>query len=217
MARTYIKADFDRLMEDADKIDKRLRPYLFEIGYEKWSILHTGVNRSMVMTSNIEESLNSANREARELPVNKLLQFMMDLVMASTSHVYGVIDETQKQSIVCMREKRYSYLQFQVDGIPCAMAVLSYTNMNVQSYCTAYYTKKNYLKAYEFPVIPLPDETMWNIPKEVSDIIVLPPIWKSRPGRPRNNNRGKGIFMYYMSAQKVSCGRCRKVGHNQRT
>ncbi|KAM3221256.1 hypothetical protein P3L10_020524 [Capsicum annuum] len=255
MARTYIKADFDRLMEDADKIDKRLRPYLFEIGYEKWSILHSSVNRSMVMTSNIEESLNSANREARELPVNKLLQFMMDLVMkwnnenrinthttftelgnkyhiimrenlilldkmkvmASTSHVYGVIDETQKQSIVCMCEKRYSYLQFQVDGIPCAMAVLSYTNMNVQSYCTAYYSKKNYLKAYEFPAIPLPDETIWNIPTEVSDIIVLPPIWKSRPGRPRNNNRGKGIFMYYMSAQKVSCGRCRKVGHNQRT
>ena len=81
MARTYVKPDFDRLMEDADKIDDRLRPYLFEIGYKKWSITHSNVNRSMVMTSNIAESLNSANREARELPVKKLLQFMMDFVI----------------------------------------------------------------------------------------------------------------------------------------
>ncbi|KAM3221529.1 hypothetical protein P3L10_020799 [Capsicum annuum] len=138
--------------------------------------------------------------------------------MASTSHVYIVIDEIQKRNIMCMHEKRCSYQQFQVDGIPCphAMAVLSYTHMNVESYCAAYYTKENYLKAYEFPVIPLPDESMWHIPTEVLDIIVLPPIWKSKPGRPRNSNRGKGI-MDYMSAQKVSCGWCGKVGHNQRT
>ncbi|KAM3217250.1 hypothetical protein P3L10_026693 [Capsicum annuum] len=99
-------------------------------------------------------------------------------VMASTSHVYVVIDEIQKQSIVCMRKKRCNRLQFQVDGIPCphAIAVLSYIHMNVQSYCATYYTKENYLKSYEFPVILLPDEIMWNIPIEVSDIIVLPQI-----------------------------------------
>ncbi|KAM3266239.1 hypothetical protein P3L10_003233 [Capsicum annuum] len=139
-------------------------------------------------------------------------------VMASTSHVYVMIGEIQKQSFVCILEKRCSCLQFQVDGIPCphAMAVLSYTHMNVQSYCTTYYTKENYLKAYEFPVILLPDESMWYIPTEVLDIIVLPPIWKPRPGRPKNSNRGKGI-MDYMSTQKVSYRRCGKVGHNQRT
>ncbi|KAM3306539.1 hypothetical protein P3S67_013409 [Capsicum chacoense] len=162
MACTYVKEDFDRLSEDANKIDER--------------------------------------------------------VMAFTSHVYVVIDEIQKQSILCMREKRCSCLQFQVDEMLCphAMEVLSYTHMNVQSYCVAYYTKENYLKAYEFSIIPLPDESMWHIPTEVLDIKVLPPIWKSRPGRPRNSNRGKGI-MDYMSAQKVSYVWCGKVGHNQRT
>ncbi|KAM3221530.1 hypothetical protein P3L10_020800 [Capsicum annuum] len=74
------RENMHRLMEDANKIDERLRPYLFEIGYEKWSIAHSNVNRSMAMTSNIAESLNSANREARELPIKKLLQFMMDLI-----------------------------------------------------------------------------------------------------------------------------------------
>ncbi|KAM3248026.1 hypothetical protein P3L10_009794 [Capsicum annuum] len=96
------------------------------------------------------------------------------------------------------------------------MAVLSYTHMNVQSYCATYYTKENYLKAYEFSVIPLPDESTWRISTEVLDVIVLPPIWKLRLGRPKNSNRGKGITDY-MSAQKVLCERCGKVGHNQRT
>ncbi|XP_047257431.1 uncharacterized protein LOC124889540 [Capsicum annuum] len=73
MTRTYIKADFDQLMEDINKIDNRVKEYLFDIGYEKWSIAHAHVNRSMFMTSNIAESLNSANRDARDLPIKKFL------------------------------------------------------------------------------------------------------------------------------------------------
>ncbi|XP_016553351.2 uncharacterized protein LOC107852827 [Capsicum annuum] len=73
MARTYIKADFDRLMEDINKIDNRVKEYLFDIGYEKWFIAHAHVNRSMFMTSNIAKSLNSANRDARDLPIKKFL------------------------------------------------------------------------------------------------------------------------------------------------
>ncbi|XP_047266171.1 uncharacterized protein LOC124897270 [Capsicum annuum] len=165
MARTYIRANFDRLMEDINKIKNRVKEYLFDIGYEKWSIAHAHVNRSMFMTSNIAEFVNPANRDARDLPIKKFLQFMMDLimrwnnehrqhseatftelgnkyniimrknlilsnkmkVMGSTHYSYVVIEETGKRNIICMREKKYSYLQFQVDGIPCphAMAVLT--------------------------------------------------------------------------------------------
>jgi len=81
MARAYKIEDFNRLMQDMDNIDKRVRGYLFQVGYEKWSIVHSTVNRSMVMTSNIAESLNARNREARELPIMSLLDYMMNLVM----------------------------------------------------------------------------------------------------------------------------------------
>lgn len=73
MARTYIKTYFDRFIEDINKIDNRVKEYLFAIGYEKWSIAHAHVNRSMFMTSNIAESLNSANRDSRDLPIKKFL------------------------------------------------------------------------------------------------------------------------------------------------
>ncbi|XP_070035987.1 uncharacterized protein [Nicotiana tomentosiformis] len=81
MARAYKIEDFNHLMQDMDNIDKRVRGYLFQVGYEKWSIAHSTVNRSMVMTSNITESLNARNREARELPIMSLLDYMMNLVM----------------------------------------------------------------------------------------------------------------------------------------
>ncbi|KAM3325337.1 hypothetical protein P3S67_000462 [Capsicum chacoense] len=138
-------------------------------------------------------------------------------VMGSTHYSYVVIVEIGKRSIVCLREKKCSCLQFQVDGIPCphAMAVLTYTHMDLQSYCAPYYIREKFLKAYELSVIPVPDETAWHIPAEISANIVLSPIWKSKPGRPKKNNRGKDIMDYFK--QQISCGRCRKTGHNQRT
>ncbi|XP_059294547.1 uncharacterized protein LOC132047533 [Lycium ferocissimum] len=81
MANAYVRANFDRLMEDTDKIDNWVRGYLIDVGNEKGSIAHSSVNRSMVMTSNIAEFLNSATRHARDLPIKSLLEFMMDLVM----------------------------------------------------------------------------------------------------------------------------------------
>ncbi|XP_059310682.1 uncharacterized protein LOC132062048 [Lycium ferocissimum] len=255
MDNAYTRADFDRLMEDMDNIDNRVRGYLFDVGYEKWYIAHSTVNRSMVMTSNIAKSLNSATRHARDLPIKSLLQFMMDLVMrwnndnqkdatatftelgnkyniimkeniilsdkmtvmTSTHYVYLVMDG-EKRNIVCMHEKKCSCQRFQIDGIPCphAMAVLSYTYMEVQNYCAAYYTREYFLKAYEMPVNPLPDESAWDIPTEVLDQIVKPPTWIRRPSRPRVK-RYKGIFEYLATSNPISCGRCGQKGHNRRT
>lgn len=78
MVRTYTKAVFDRVMKDINNIDDKVRDYLYDIGYERWFISHFNVDRSMVMTSNITKSLNSANREAKNPSTKKLLEFMMN-------------------------------------------------------------------------------------------------------------------------------------------
>ncbi|XP_059313421.1 uncharacterized protein LOC132064451 [Lycium ferocissimum] len=62
------------------KIDRKLRRYLFEIGYHKWTRIHATVKRTWTQTSNIAESINNATKNARELPVAKLLDFMRELV-----------------------------------------------------------------------------------------------------------------------------------------
>ncbi|XP_047250116.1 uncharacterized protein LOC124885898 [Capsicum annuum] len=108
MARTYIKADFDRLMKDINKINNRVKEYLFDIGCEKWPIAHSHVNKSMFMTLNIAESLNSANRDARDLPIKKFQQFMIDLVMRWNNehrpHSEAAFIELKNKYNILMRE-----------------------------------------------------------------------------------------------------------------
>ncbi|XP_019251369.1 PREDICTED: uncharacterized protein LOC109230311 [Nicotiana attenuata] len=80
LARAYTIEKFDYHMTEMCKIDPRVQPYLFEIGYERWSRAYSKVKRSMVMTSNIAESINAANKDARELPVMRLLEYMTNLL-----------------------------------------------------------------------------------------------------------------------------------------
>ncbi|KAH0693045.1 hypothetical protein KY285_020142 [Solanum tuberosum] len=76
MAKAYTLQQFEELMGKVDEIDKRIRKYLFGIGYHKWTRAHATVNHTWVMTSNIAESINNTNRLARKLPVVSLLAFM---------------------------------------------------------------------------------------------------------------------------------------------
>ncbi|XP_070049218.1 uncharacterized protein [Nicotiana tomentosiformis] len=195
MARAYKIEDFNRLIQDMDIIDRRVRGYLFQVGYEKWSIVHSTVIRSMVMTSNIAESLNARNRENDcneyiywpRKTYNEVLKENSSLlqkmtVRPSTDYVYVVMDVEQRRNIVCMQKRECSCKRFQVDEIPCphAMAILDYTHIEAPKYYSAYYTKEYFKKIYEVPVNPLPDETTWDLPIEVLDNVVLPPIVKGK-------------------------------------
>ncbi|XP_015159970.1 uncharacterized protein [Solanum tuberosum] len=58
MAKAYRKEDFDKLIAKVVKIDNRVKMYLEDVGYEKWSRVHATVNRGRMMTSNITECIN---------------------------------------------------------------------------------------------------------------------------------------------------------------
>ncbi|XP_030506070.2 uncharacterized protein LOC115720985 [Cannabis sativa] len=67
-------------MGKLDKIEKRLRPYLQEIGYEKWAQVHSQNNRYSNMASNLAESLNSLIVAVRELPICTMVECLRSLV-----------------------------------------------------------------------------------------------------------------------------------------
>ncbi|KAG5599960.1 hypothetical protein H5410_031330 [Solanum commersonii] len=69
MAKAYRKEDFDKLMTKVVKVDHRVKVYLEDVGYEKWSRVHLPVNRGRMMTSNIAECINGCLVEARQLPI----------------------------------------------------------------------------------------------------------------------------------------------------
>ncbi|XP_070035194.1 uncharacterized protein [Nicotiana tomentosiformis] len=80
MTKAYTVEKFDYHMAEVDRIDKRVKDYLINVGYERWSRAHSIVNRTLTMTSNIAESINTALKAARKLPVLPLLEYIRQLI-----------------------------------------------------------------------------------------------------------------------------------------
>nr|XP_016474411.1 PREDICTED: uncharacterized protein LOC107796181 [Nicotiana tabacum] len=107
-------------------------------------------------------------------------------VRASTDYIHTVIDGV-KSFIVCLQNNRCSCGQFQLDELPCphALAALRHMNESYENYCSPYYMRESLLQTYEIPVDPLPDESKWNVPQHIVEEVVMPPIGRRQPGRPK--------------------------------
>ncbi|XP_009588586.2 uncharacterized protein [Nicotiana tomentosiformis] len=79
-ARSYMLDEFNERMSKIEEIDTCVKAYLYDIGYHRWSQVHATVNRTWMMTSNIAESLNAVTKDARELPIVELLEYMRTLL-----------------------------------------------------------------------------------------------------------------------------------------
>ncbi|XP_019255305.1 PREDICTED: uncharacterized protein LOC109233907 [Nicotiana attenuata] len=99
-ARSYTIDEFNERMSKIEEIYVRVKAYLYDIGYHRWSRVHATVNRTWTMTSNIAESLNA--------------------VRASTDRIHTVLDGV-KRFIICLQNKRCSCGQFQLDELHCPL------------------------------------------------------------------------------------------------
>ncbi|XP_060212113.1 uncharacterized protein LOC132639696 [Lycium barbarum] len=256
MAKAYMVAEFDQHMSEVNKIDNRVKDYLFDIGYHRWSLAHSSVKRYKVMTSNIAESMNAANKDARDLLIYDLLDYVMNNIVASwnynnrmvamatsttlsqkyeellrdkiiaskrmtvvpsTEYMYTVF-HGKKRYVVCMLERSCTCRKFQLDVMPCthAMAIITKYSMPQYAYCSLYYNKEYFLKTYDVPIHPIPNETTWEIPADILAEVVLPPIVKARAGRPQKC-RWKGAGESQPKRAKITCSLCNREGHNRRT
>ncbi|XP_070030014.1 uncharacterized protein [Nicotiana sylvestris] len=104
-----------------------------------------------------------------------------------------------------------------MDELPCphAWAVLKNRQLKPDQYCSFYYKKDKLLRTYEFPVNPMPDESLWVIPTEVLEDVVLPPKWRKNTGRPRKERLKPASEKE--SKRAFSCSVCGQGGHNRKT
>ncbi|XP_075080108.1 uncharacterized protein LOC107782214 [Nicotiana tabacum] len=79
-ARSYTLDEFNERMLKIEEVDLRVKSYLYDIGYHRWSRVHATVNRTFTMTSNIAESLNVVTKDARELPIFDIFEYMRTLL-----------------------------------------------------------------------------------------------------------------------------------------
>ncbi|KAH0707537.1 hypothetical protein KY290_012050 [Solanum tuberosum] len=215
MAKAYTIQQFEAIMQRIDQIDPRIRDYLYDIGYSKWSRAYSKCKRTWTMASNVAESLNNVNRIARRLLVISLLEFMRVIPLTVDMHV--VVDGP-KRYIVNLNTKMCSCGRFQNDEIPCGhgIAVLRYKRLHETDYCSPFYSLKNFQDTYAIPVEPLPCESTWDIPSYVSEPKLMPPGPKRAAGRPQLEH-WKGFADVKFKRSKVTCSRYRQVGHNRTT
>ena len=72
--KAYTIQEFERYMRKLDKIDKNIRSHMLKTGYEKWTRVHSKNKKYFILTSNRTESMNAANKIARDLPVDTLVE-----------------------------------------------------------------------------------------------------------------------------------------------
>ncbi|KAK4372860.1 hypothetical protein RND71_008244 [Anisodus tanguticus] len=119
--------------------------------------------------------MNSTNKDARELPVRRLLEYLTKL----------------------MAQWRCENKKF-----------IKHNGMDPIQFCS-FYNKKDYLmKTWEILVNPIPDESIWVVPREVMENMVLPPKGKRGTGRPRKK-RCKLASEMNNNNNTLACKRCR--------
>ncbi|KAH0705950.1 hypothetical protein KY285_010469 [Solanum tuberosum] len=159
MAKEYRKEDFDTLMAKVDKVDHTVKEYLEDDGYEKWSRVHSTVNRDRMMTSNIEECINGCLVEARQLSILEFLEERNCLLYKR--HIWEKIEE-----ILILNASKYSKMKDK-----------KVTYMH--HYCSDYYKPDTLAKTYE---VPMSDKEEWLVPSNVLDETVWPPRYKRLAG-----------------------------------
>ncbi|XP_070015046.1 uncharacterized protein [Nicotiana sylvestris] len=78
--QSYTLDEFNERMLNIEEVDLHVKSYLYDIGYHRWSRVHATVNRTYTMTSNIAESLNAVTKDARELPIFDIFEYMRTLL-----------------------------------------------------------------------------------------------------------------------------------------
>ncbi|XP_062089253.1 uncharacterized protein LOC133795812 [Humulus lupulus] len=171
-----------------------------------------------MMTSNIEESLNAELKDAKNIPIDILVECLRSLVQTWVWNNSNNANETfTKVSTTIANELRHgivSKMKFQEGEMPCghAVAVIAKRNLGVYDYFAKFYKTEMLEALYEENVQPLPHKDEWNLPQHL-DIVVFPPkatIPAGRPKKKRIRSRGEPKII-------ITCGKCGQPGHNTKT
>ncbi|KAM3322804.1 hypothetical protein P3S67_003955 [Capsicum chacoense] len=193
MTKAYKLDDFDELMCKVGKIDSRVKAYLENVGFEKWSRVHAPINKGRMMIPTLQN------------------------IREPTNYIYGVYKEGRKY-IVRLDNTTCNCGRFQLNEIPCAhaIAVLKRKYVNkIKPYCSDYYKKETLVKTYEMSLCPMPDKRDWHVPPEVLEDMVLPPKYKRPPKRPKKGRKKKSSETFSLTSNRY--GKCGYEGHNRRT
>ncbi|XP_047253744.1 uncharacterized protein LOC124887867 [Capsicum annuum] len=186
MAKTYRKEDFEFIMSKVAKVDKRVKEYLEDVGYEKWSRCHSPNCKNNEIASYTNTTLG---RRFEEILILNRVKALRMMVKPAGSYLYCVYDSGWRY-IVDIERGTCNCGRYQIDEIPCPhrIVILKSITLDVKEYgryCSELYRPNTIVKTYELPIVSMPDKKDSNVPFFVDDEEVLPSKYRRPPGRPK--------------------------------
>ncbi|XP_052289929.1 uncharacterized protein LOC127899836 [Citrus sinensis] len=205
-AKAYGHEEFKRQLEGLWMLHSAAADYLENnVGTCNWARKIVAESMSTRLTTWADEIVGERRILAERMTVRPVSQ-----------HRFHVLGGGMKEGIVDIHERTCSCRVFQLDQLVCAHAIAACLIVRVDyiSLCSDYYSKDSLVMAYAEPVEPVGDMTDWDIPEEIQEIRVNPPIEAPPPGRRpelRIPSIGEDV-----NRRTVRCSRCNQPGHNRK-
>ncbi|KAH9652077.1 SWIM-type domain-containing protein [Citrus sinensis] len=138
------------------------------------------------------------------------------IVRPVSPHRFQVVGGGLKEGLVDLQKRTCSCRVFQLDQLVCAHAIAACLTHRVDfiNLCSDFYTTESLAMAYAQPVEPVGDVADWEVPDEVQEMQVYPPVEAPPPGRHKElriPSAGEDV-----DRRTVRCGRCHELGHNRK-
>ncbi|KAH9779504.1 SWIM-type domain-containing protein [Citrus sinensis] len=138
------------------------------------------------------------------------------IVRPVSPHRFQVISGGLKEGLVDLQKRTCSCRVFQLDQLVCAHAIAACLTHRVDfiNLCSDFYTTESLAMAYAQPVELVGDVADWEVPDEIQEMQVYPPVEAPPPGRRKElriPSAGEDV-----DRRTVRCGRCHELGHNRK-
>ncbi|KAH9752662.1 SWIM-type domain-containing protein [Citrus sinensis] len=138
------------------------------------------------------------------------------IVRPVSPHRFQVIGGGLKEGLVDLQKRICSCRVFQLDQLVCAHAIAACLTYRVDfiNLCSDFYTTESLAMAYAQPVEPVGDVADWEVPDEIQEMQVYPPVEAPPPGRRKElriPSAGEDV-----DRRTVRCCRCHELGHNSK-
>ncbi|XP_052299687.1 uncharacterized protein LOC112499345 [Citrus sinensis] len=138
------------------------------------------------------------------------------IVQPVSPHRFQVIGGGLKEGLVDLQKRTCSCRVFQIYQLVCAHAIAACLTHRVDfiNLCSDFYTTESLAIAYAQPVKPVGDVADWEVPDEIQEMQVYPPVEAPPPGRRKElriPSAGKDV-----NRRTVRCRRCHELGHNRK-
>ncbi|KAK9067620.1 hypothetical protein SSX86_011731 [Deinandra increscens subsp. villosa] len=212
---------------NAKLVEGRDKPIISALEYIREYLMRR-VAKNILM---IEKSHGLLTPTATKM-FNQIKKEAQDYTVEWNGDLYEVTGPYQNKRVVNARDKTSSCIKWELTGMPCKHAVAVIWNMKQfrltsttpENWVDPCYHLETWKNVYSFKVGALNGKDLW--PQDETPTMLNPPIYHIPIGRPKKKRRKSALEVdeemekggkLSKRLKTVKCGKCHKLGHNQRS